>query len=80
MLGGSDEPDRKGLGRKRTCFNLCVAPCPMLSPYFGSGRLRVSEGILRQRWKILEGLKDGLGIGEKVIQWAKKPFECWSLW
>ena len=52
----------KGLG-----FNLCVAPCPMLSLYFRSRRLRVSEGILRQRWKTLEGLRDGFGIGEKVI-------------
>ena len=53
---------RKGLG-----FNLCVAPCPMLGPYFGSRRLRVSKGILRQRWKTLEGLRDGFGIGGKVV-------------
>ena len=53
---------RKGLG-----FNLCVAPCPTLSPSFRSRRLRVSEGILRQRQKISEGLRDGSEIGGKVI-------------
>ena len=53
---------RKGLGR-----NLCVAPHPTLSPYFRSRRLGVSEGILRQRQKTLEELRDGSGIGGKVV-------------
>ena len=52
----------KGLG-----FNLCVAPHPMLGPYFGSGRLGASKEILRQRQKTLEGLRDGFGIGGKVV-------------
>ena len=50
----------KGLG-----FNLCVAPRPMLGPYFGSGRLGVSEKILRQRWKTSEGLRNGFRIGRE---------------
>ena len=49
----------KGLG-----FNLCVAPHPMLGPYFGSRRLGVSEGILRQRQKASEGR---FRIGGKVV-------------
>ena len=53
---------RKGLG-----FNLCVAPCPTLGPYFRSRRLRVSEEILRQRWKTLEEFRDCSGFGRKVI-------------
>ena len=39
----------------------------MLSPYFRSGRLGVSKEILRQRWKTLEGLRDGSGIGGKFV-------------
>ena len=51
----------------RLGFNLCVAPHPTLGPYFGSGRLGVSEGILRQRRKTSEGLRNCSEIGGKVI-------------
>ena len=44
MLGGQTKVvmSRKGKARigKGLGFNLCVASRPMLSPYFGSGRLR----------------------------------------
>ena len=53
---------RKGLG-----FNLCVVPHPMLDPYFGSRRLRVSKGTLGKGRRLQRDLEMVSGIGGKVV-------------